>query len=141
MNKSSELKKDANKDTKRQTRKAALHQHGIIPEYIQIKEIYQLYTAFTQANLKNQILQEKQARQAAEKDLFTRQSVLSYEEKELKEDVLLIQFKLVDSEYKTCNTFSFVNVPISQFQDTNITTLFEILKKDPGFGLQNNEKP
>ena len=40
----------------RKERKAMLERHGVIPEYIKISEIYQVYTAFTQANLKNQIL-------------------------------------------------------------------------------------
>lgn len=42
-------------------RKAALNKHGVIPEFIKISETYQVYTAFTQANLKNSILQQKQA--------------------------------------------------------------------------------
>jgi hypothetical protein len=40
----------------RDQRKAMLTRHGVIPEYIKISEIYQVYTAFTQANLKNSIL-------------------------------------------------------------------------------------
>lgn len=40
-------------------RKAQLNKHGVIPEFIKISEIYQLYTAFTQANLKNSILHQK----------------------------------------------------------------------------------
>lgn len=43
-------------DKARQERKALLTRHGVIPEYIKISEIYQVYTAFTQANLKNSIL-------------------------------------------------------------------------------------
>jgi len=31
----------------------------VIPEFIKISEIYQVYTAFTQANLKNSILHQK----------------------------------------------------------------------------------
>jgi len=38
-------------------RKALLTKHGVIPEFIKISQIYQVYTAFTQANLKNQIIQ------------------------------------------------------------------------------------
>ena len=43
-------------DRARANRKAQLTRHGVIPEYIKISEIYQVYTAFTQANLKNSIL-------------------------------------------------------------------------------------
>jgi len=50
----------------RQQRKAALNKHGVIPEFIKINEIYQVYTAFTQANLKNSILHQKQALKLAQ---------------------------------------------------------------------------
>lgn len=54
----------------------------------------------------------------------------NYKETELKEDVLLIQFKLVEkSSYKTINTFSFINIPLSKTHDNNVTTLIEIMKK------------
>jgi len=43
----------------RMQRKLELTKHGVIPEFIKINEIYQIYTAFTQANLKNAILQAK----------------------------------------------------------------------------------
>lgn len=46
----------------RAQRKAQLTKHGVIPEFIKITEIYQVYTAFTQANLKNSILHQKQAK-------------------------------------------------------------------------------
>jgi hypothetical protein len=77
----------------RNQRKAMLTRHGVIPEYIRITEIYQVYTAFTQANLKNSILHQKQARKLAE---ISDDPVPPYKETELKEDVLVIQFKLVD---------------------------------------------
>jgi len=39
----------------------------------------------------------------------------NYKETELKEDILLIQFKLVEKQsYKTRNTFSFINIPLSK---------------------------
>ena len=58
----------------------------MIPEFIHISEIYQLYTAFTQANLKNSILHQKQALKiAAESDKPVLQK-----ETELKEDLLFI---------------------------------------------------
>ena len=54
----------------------------------------------------------------------------NYKETELKEDILIIQFKLVNkNSYKTINTFSFINVPLSKIQDNNVATLIEILNK------------
>ena len=111
----------------RQQRKAQLTKHGVIPEFIKISEIYQIYTAFTQANLKNSILHQKQARKFS---LTYDEPITNYKETELKEDILTIQFKLVEkSSYKTMNTFSFINVPLAKVQDNNVTTLLEIMKK------------
>ena len=84
--------------------------HGVIPEYIKINEIYQVYTAFTQANLKNSILHQKNMRKLAEEE-----NPQPYRETELKEDILLIQFKLVDKQsYRTINTFNFINMPLAK---------------------------
>lgn len=56
--------------------------------------------------------------------------VPAYKETELKEDVLVIQFKLVDKQtYKSVNTFNFINLPIAKLQDNNVSTLVEILNK------------
>jgi len=88
-------------------RKLELTKHGVIPEFIKINEIYQIYTAFTQANLKNAILQAKQARRLEDE--------MPFHETELKEDLLVIQFKLVDKKsFKTENTFSFLNLPMAK---------------------------
>jgi len=93
-------------------RKAQLTKHGVIPEFIKISEIYKVYTAFTQANLKNSILHQKQARKFAE---TYDEPITNYKETELKEDILLVQFKLVDKHsYKTVNTFSFINIPLAK---------------------------
>ena len=55
---------------------------------------------------------------------------LNFKETELKEDILVIQFKLVNKQtYKTLNTFSFINAPLSKTTDNNIGTLIEILNK------------
>lgn len=111
----------------RQQRKQQLTKHGVIPEFIKISEIYQIYTAFTQANLKNSILHQKQARKFS---LTFDEPLSNYKETELKEDILTIQFKLVENTtYKTLNTFSFINVPLAKIQDNNVTTLLEILNK------------
>ena len=54
----------------------------------------------------------------------------NYKETELKEDILLVQFKLVEKDsYKTINTFSFINIPLAKLQDNNVTTLVEVLNK------------
>lgn len=51
-------------------------------------------------------------------------------ESELKEDLLLIQFKLINKRnFKTINTFSFINVPLAKAADNNVSTLLEIMKK------------
>ena len=119
----------------KQQRKAQLTKHGVIPEFIKISEIYQIYTAFTQANLKNSILHQKQARKFS---LTYDEPITNYKETELKEDILTIQFKLVEkSTYKTLNTFSFINVPLAKSQDNNVTTLLEIMNK---FKKQSNIK-
>jgi len=53
-------------EIQKEQRKANLNKHGVIPEYIKVSEIYQVYTAFTQANLKNSILHQKQALKQAQ---------------------------------------------------------------------------
>ena len=48
----------------------------------------------------------------------------------IKDDIILMQFKLVNKHtLKTHNTFSFVNVPSTKMQDTNVSTLMEIIQK------------
>ena len=48
--------------------------------------------------------------------------------KNIKDDIILMQFKLVRKEnMKILNTISFVNLPISKAVDINITTLTEII--------------
>ena len=55
---------------------------------------------------------------------------MMYKETELKEDLLVMQFKIVNkNSSKTVNTFSFINTPLAKVQDNNICTLLEILKK------------
>ena len=55
---------------------------------------------------------------------------MQYKETELKEDLLVIQFKLVNKNtYKTLNTFTFINTPLVKINDNNVSTLLEILKK------------
>ena len=51
-------------------------------------------------------------------------------EYDLKDDVVLIQFKLVENQqYKTLNTFSFINLPLKKIQDNNVKTTFDVIYK------------
>jgi hypothetical protein len=62
-------------------------------------------------------------------------------ESELKEDLLLIQFKLIDKRnFKTVNTFSFINVPLAKITDCNVNTLLEIMKKSKKMQRQGGKK-
>lgn len=55
---------------------------------------------------------------------------IAFKEKELKEDILFIQFKLVDkNSYRTINTFNFINIPLQKIHDNNVSTLLEIISK------------
>ena len=48
----------------------------------------------------------------------------------IKDDIILVQFKLVKKDtLKIVNTISFVNLPLSKMQDTNMMTIFEIVGK------------
>lgn len=50
--------------------------------------------------------------------------------KNIKDDVVIMQFKLVKKEnMKIINTQTFVNVPTSKISDINISTLMEIIQK------------
>ena len=52
------------------------------------------------------------------------------EESNIKDDIALIQYKLVrSSTLKTVNTFSFVNLPASKMNDVNARILSEIVSK------------
>jgi hypothetical protein len=58
------------------------------------------------------------------------EAVQPAKETELKEDVLIMQFKLVKkSDYKTVNTFTFLNLPLAKQTDNNVAILLEILMK------------
>ena len=57
-------------------------------------------------------------------------TITPYKETELKEDLLVIQFKIVNKEtFKTNNSFTFINLPLAKVADNNVSTLLEILKK------------
>ena len=56
----------------------------------------------------------------------------------IKDDVILIQFKLVKKDTcKLLNTLSFVNLPLSKSTDINMSTLIEIINKQ---NLQSQAK-
>ena len=50
--------------------------------------------------------------------------------KNIKDDVVIMQFKLVRKDnMKLMNTMTFVNLPTTKLNDTNISTLIEIIQK------------
>lgn len=50
--------------------------------------------------------------------------------KNIKEDIILVQFKLVRKDtLRVHNTISFVNLPAGRTSDVNMSTLLEILSK------------
>ena len=92
---------------------------GSIPEFVKVNDIIDVYKYITVANLKNTYL-VKQTHPEFSDDAVALQNI--------KEDVVMIQFKLVHREtLSTANTFSFVNVPATG--DVNTQTLAEILSK------------
>lgn len=77
----------------------------------------EIYSAFTQANLRHRVLAKKNSK------------LLPVNE-EVKDDIVLIQLKLVNSDSdKLHNTISFINMPLSKANDPNIQTLQDILIK------------
>lgn len=58
------------------------------------------------------------------------QSTENADLRNIKDDVVIMQFKLVRKDtMKILNTQTYVNVPISKMHDINLTTLFEIIHK------------
>lgn len=55
------VKKDFIDDERRQIRREQILKRGSIPEFIQVTEMYQIYSAFVQVNLKNRLLLESSA--------------------------------------------------------------------------------
>ena len=67
----------------------------MLPEFIKISEAFHVYTAFTQANIKNSILCLREANKMQE---YNESAILKgQKEYDLKDDVVLIQFKLVEN--------------------------------------------
>ncbi len=90
--------------------------------------MYHVYTAFTQANIKNSILCLKEADK--ESDYSENAILQGQKEFEIKDEVILMQFKLVENnQYKTINTLSFLNLPLKKSQDVNVSTLIDVVTK------------
>ena len=90
---------------------------------------------YTEANLKNKLLVQSQRQQLFE-DLMAGQDVdepkdadgESIDLKNIKDDVVIMQFKLVRKDtMKIVNTQTFVNLPTSKMNDINVSTLNEII--------------
>lgn len=87
----------------------------------------EVFSAFTQANLRNRILKKKQT---SLDNLSPKNTGGSSSQFDIKDDIILVQFKLVNKETdKTFNTFSILNVPLTSYLDMNISNLHEILIK------------
>ena len=100
-------------ENQKEKRKALLTQHGVLPEFVRVQEIYHVYTAFTQANIKNSILCLKELDK--ESDYSESAILLGQKEFEIKDEIILMQFKLVENnKYKTLNTLSFLNLPLKK---------------------------
>lgn len=60
---------------------------GAIPEFVQISDSFEMYRYFTEANLKNKLLVKSKPHSMTEEQL---------ELSNIKDDLILMQFKLVD---------------------------------------------
>jgi hypothetical protein len=111
-------------------RRAEILNQGAIPEFVRVRELFEVYKVFTEANLKNKVLVKNQVLQTQDPAEIANLSEEFIEESNIKDDIALIQYKLVrTSTLKTVNTFSFVNLPASKMQDVNARILSEIVSK------------
>lgn len=111
-------------------RRAEILNQGAIPEFVRVRELFEVYKVFTEANLKNKVLVKNQVLQTQDPAEIANLSEEFIEESNIKDDIALIQYKLVrTSTLKTVNTFSFVNLPSSKMQDVNARILSEIVSK------------
>lgn len=110
---------------------------GAIPEFVPVSEMAQIYKLFTEANIKNKILERNLAGLNEEEVLASNEDQSKPQTEEdaldlqnIKEDLIVMQFKIVRRDtLKTQNTITFINLPASKMDDVNITTLTEILSK------------
>jgi len=123
------------------------HRPPTLPEFKSVKELAEVYSAFTQANLKYRVLQRKERErllQAQERlaTLHDRRRLakdqeaailaeLSRTEDEFKDDLIMIQLKITpkDHPHKKGNTLTFLNLPLAYSSDTNVVTLLDVIAK------------
>jgi hypothetical protein len=92
---------------------------GAIPEFVKLESPLDMYQYFTEANLKNKLLVKSKFPLLADEHI---------EQQNIKDDLILIQFKLLSQEsFRTLNTLSFINLP--QRKDVNCEMLQEIICK------------
>ena len=100
---------------------------GAIPEFVPVRDLYEIFKIYTEANAKNKILLKSNENVRPEGPLPDDETL---DLMNIKEDIILMQFKLVRKDtLKTWNTHSFINVPVSKMNDVNLLTLTEILNK------------
>lgn len=81
----------------------------------------ELYKYLCEANMKNTVLVKSQQEE---------EPVDRIEMQNVKNEVVLVQFKLVDKNtLKPLNTFTFLNLPATKQSDANVSCLEEILQK------------
>ena len=110
---------------------------GSIPEFVLVKDSFEFYRVYQEANYRNKLLVESQRQQLLEQMMNGEQvdpSKLNDQEnldlKNIKDDIVIMQFKLVKKDsMKIINTQTFINLPISKISDINISTLTEIIQK------------
>ena len=91
------------------------------------------YKVYQEANHRNKLLVESQRVQQIDAMLKGEPvdkniDVDNVDLKNIKDDIVIMQFKLVRKDtMKIVNTQTFVNCPTSKLNDTNISTLVEII--------------
>ena len=78
---------------------------GSLPEFVPVVDLYDFYKRMLDVNLRN------------------------VAGGNLQDVIVLLQIKLVSPEYKTLNTFSFVNLPQAQCLDPNFKLFAEVMSK------------
>lgn len=116
-------------------RRQEILKKGSIPEFVPIKDAQDFYRVYQEANYRNKLLIESQHQQQMENmlrgdpiDANKTMSADNPDLKNIKDDVVIMQFKLVRKDtLKILNTQTFVNIPISKMNDINVSTLMEII--------------
>ena len=80
----------------------------------------EIYSAFTQANLRHRVLKNKEKQINATNNGGSNSKAPAVGE-DIKDDIILIQFRIVSKESeRNLNTISFLNVPLSKAHDSNL---------------------